>query len=125
MNALDGWVCYIVTFNPHHSFLFVLISHLKLLDDLCNILWSDVGHLHRRKTKLAEEPEDLTVLFTDMCSNLTVLLAEQPCWESTCKVLRVGQKTCIKLKEKPPKNVRQIIEKGAAETAISGSGRLS
>lgn len=52
MERQSEGVCYVITFNPHHPFLFVLISHLKLLDDLCYILRSDIGHLHTKEEEI-------------------------------------------------------------------------
>lgn len=36
------------TFDPHHASLFILIRHLKLVNDVCDVLWSHVDHLQRR-----------------------------------------------------------------------------
>lgn len=76
-------MCCVITFNPHHSFLFVLISHLKLLDDLCNVLRSDIGHLRTKKKKHAKETDDFTLLCVAICqvTQKAVVLAEHHCWE--------------------------------------------
>lgn len=80
--------CSFVTFDPHHSVLFVLVSHLKLLDDLCDILWSDIGHLH---TKEEETLKKVTI--SHFCSHvwavIWAMLSESPRWETICKELGV------------------------------------
>lgn len=101
MERQNKGVCYVITFNPHHSFLFVLIGHFKLLDDLCNVLRCDIGHLRTKKKKHAKETDDFTLSCVAICqpTQKTVMLAVQSRWETICEALCVRLKMCIKLNE--------------------------